>query len=99
MKNEEPKFWREQTHSCSKFTNGNDALTRSGIFRFDGDSPNGKPRSVLEFCGECEDKDGRLVKRRKRYDITTEIATDIVKAMEAFAPDRTHIFEPLSELV
>ena len=86
MKTKEGKFWREQTHFCSKFANANDGLTLFGILRFEGDSPNAKQSSVLEFFGDCEDEDGELVKRKKRYDITPEIAADIVDTMKALAP-------------
>jgi hypothetical protein len=91
MKKREPKLWREQVQFCSRFINSNDRLTLSGILRFDEDSPNARPSCVLEFFGDCEDNDGKAVKRTKRYDITPAIAADIVEAMRVlarFASDR-----------
>jgi hypothetical protein len=77
----EPKSWREQVRFRSTFTPSNDRLTVSGILRFDEDSPNPRPSCVLEFFGDCENEDGEMVKRKKRYDITPAIAATIVEAI------------------
>ncbi len=84
MSENEPKRWREQTQFYSTFANGDSKLTLSDINRFDGGSLNPMPALVLEFVGECEDRDGALVRRKKRYNITPAIASDMVKAMENF---------------
>ena len=84
---EEPKLWREQVRFRSEFvsTGANDRLTLSGILRFDEGLPNAKPSCVLEFFGDCENEDGELVKRKRRYNITPAIAADIVDAMQVLA--------------
>lgn len=78
----EPKSWREQVRFRSTFTSSNDRLTLSGILRFDEGSPNPRPSCVLEFFGDCENEDGEMVKRKKRYEITPAIAATIVEAMQ-----------------
>jgi hypothetical protein len=79
------KQWREQTHFCSQFSSGSDTLTITGIRRHEGDSPNGITTYTLEFFGECEDGDGELIKRRKRYNITGQKAAAIVDSFKALA--------------
>ena len=86
MKKKEPRFWRDQLHFLSDFKNGDDTLALYGVHHFEGGSPNAKQGAVLEFQGICEDADGKLVKRKKRYDITPEIAADIVDAIKTLAP-------------
>lgn len=85
-KKKEPRFWREQLQFVSEFKNAGDALALYGILHSEGGSPNAKLRAVLEFRGTCEDPDGELVTRIKRYDIIPEVASDIVDAIKALAP-------------
>lgn len=86
MKKQEVDFWHEEIRFRSDFTNGNDKLTLFGTQHYEGGSPNAKHRSVLEFFGDCEEEDGEIVKRRKHYDITPELAANIIEALKKFAP-------------
>src|SRR5580765_3141898 len=85
MKKTERKSWRENTIFRSEFKDSTNSLLISVIHRYEGESPNPNQLAFLEFFGDCEDTDGEIVKRRKKYEITQRTAAEIVEAMEGLA--------------
>jgi hypothetical protein len=85
MKKTERKIWRENTIFSSEFKDGTNCLRISVIHRYEGESPNANQHAFLEFFGDCEDGDGEIVKKRKKYEITQRTATEFVEAMEGLA--------------
>jgi hypothetical protein len=82
----EVKTWHEEVRSYAEFTDGNNKLILFSTLYYEGGSVNAKLRSVLEFTGVCETENGNLVVRRKRYDITPEIAATIAEGLQALEP-------------